>query len=391
MAKNGREAAAARTPRGSNHRDQHRRHAARCVTSLSRDLESRLRKGLIEDQGFDSLRTSLGPLFFLVWHRPAPITVLAAQLGVSKQACSQLATVAERAGYLERVPSPDDRRAKSIHLTRSGRDLVQKTIDIVRQTDADYQAIVGPRRYAKFTRTIAALYQALDASDGHALPAIDQVTRTVGALPLIIRRAQETLMKATANYGHAQLKLSHGHVLPFVGPEGARIPALARVQGIRREAVAGAARDLVSLGYLRKKPDPRDRRGSILFLAGPGKKLVSDALVELSSLEARIDRAVGRPLVSSFIQTAAAIEAELGLTPAAAAAWDPAETGERTERGGEPNAFQECATRSALLGGASPETLRGLAQQLHRELGDRQATQLSALLQREVAETRRLP
>ena len=357
---------------------RHRNNAARHLTVLSRDLEARMRTGLVKNQGFTSLRASLGPLFFLVWTRPAPVTSLARQLGVTKQACSQLANLAERAGYLERIQSPEDGRSKTLHLSPRGRALVERSIEIIRRADADYAAIVGSERYAQFTRTIAALYRALDFPADSGLSFLETATRTVGTLPLIAQRAQQALMLATAVHGHEGLKLSHSLILPFVGTSGIRISDLARIHDASPRAIAATARDLVSLGYLCKKPDPADRRGTLLFLSREGEDLVADSLVELESLERRIEGVLGRTVMSEFLETAAKI----------ASALDP-----------EEDIDDLFSSNTAPLPDHPPyrgnrdDEMQSLANRLHHELGDRRSIRLAELLSKRAAanSSRKMP
>jgi len=349
---------------------RNRNNAVRHMTALSRDLEARMRTGLVEKRGFASIRASLGPLFFLVWTRPTPITSLARQLGVTKQACSQLANLAERAGYLERIQSPEDGRSKTLHLTRRGRDLIEQSIEIIRQADTDYAAIVGARRYATFTKTIAALYKALDFPADSRLTFLEKTTRTVGTLPLITQRAQRALMDATAEHGHAGLKISHSQVLPFVGPDGIRITDLARIHGASRQAIGATARDLVSLGYLSKEADPRDRRGAILFLSESGARLVSDSLVELESLEQRIERILGSSVVSEFLDTVAELESALGIEEDI---YDVSASSAQKGRG------------RSTGGGHRDSDIKTLAEQLHHELGDQNSIRLAELLNQQAS------
>ena len=321
--------------------------------------------GLVE-QGFDSLRASLGPLFFLIWTRPRPITSLARQLGVTKQACSQLANLAERASYVERIPSSEDGRSKLLRLSERGHSLVERSIAIVRTADADYAAIVGPKRYARFTETIAALYKALELPVESGLAFLENATRTVGTLPLVTQRAQQALMQATAEHGHDGLKMSHGQVLPFVGTGGVRTSDLARIHRARRQAIGATVRDLVALGYLRKEADPLDRRGAVLFLSNRGSRLVSDSLVELGALQQRIARALGRRAFGEFLQTAAMLHAELGT---------------------HEDIFDVSLSTSTPIQEPPPKTrsrrdweMEQLAAKLHRELGHRRSIRLAALL-----------
>ena len=53
---------------------------------------------LLEERSYGGLRPSLGPFMSLIWIEGRPLTAIASQLSISKQACSQLANLAEAAG-----------------------------------------------------------------------------------------------------------------------------------------------------------------------------------------------------------------------------------------------------------------------------------------------------
>lgn len=342
---------------------RHRNDPVRHLTVVARDLQARMTAGLVGAQGFDSLRSSLGPFLSLVWTEDRPITLLARQLGITKQACSQLANLAEEAGYVERLPDPVDRRSKILRLSPRGRLLIQRSIDIVRQADRDYSDIVGPTAYARFTTAIARLYEAINVPTKNDLAYLRKATRTVGALPLITLKAQQDLMRATAAHGHPGLKMSHSQILSFVGASGVRIGDLARIHAVGRQTISATARDLVALGHLRREPDPTDRRGALLFLTDRGVRLVRDAIVELRKLERRVEQTLGPRLLGQFLAVARDLHATLAAgddifdLPSAR---PPARAPERSI--------------------ASDDDLVLLAARLQRELGSRKCLRLAELL-----------
>ena len=56
------------------------------------------------------------------------LTDLAARVGITHQSMSELVSVLEQAGYLERCPDPSDRRARIVRLTPAGRQVVHRAI-----------------------------------------------------------------------------------------------------------------------------------------------------------------------------------------------------------------------------------------------------------------------
>ena len=77
------------------------------------------------DQGFADIREGHGCVFgFIDVEHGSRLTDLAERAGFTKQAVGEAATELERLGYLERVPDPNDRRAKIIKLTPRGLEAV---------------------------------------------------------------------------------------------------------------------------------------------------------------------------------------------------------------------------------------------------------------------------
>ena len=296
---------------------RYRDNLARHLIGISRDLQSRVRRSLGEQCGYRGLRPSFGPLLSLLWDEGRPLGAIAGELAISNQACSQLAKLVEAAGYLERRPNPEDQRSKLVMLTPRGRALVEQGVRIILESEADYAALVGAGPYRRFTTALAALYLGLGLPV-HADPALTaRASRSVGVLPLIGVRVARELMEATIARGHAGLKMSHGQVLPLIGPEGGRIHEIARLQRVSRQAISATTQDLEALGYLRREPDPRDRRGVVLQLTSRGARLIGASVAALDGLELFFRDVLGdRPLehlkrVARDLYQALHLEAEI--------------------------------------------------------------------------------
>lgn len=82
------------------------------------DLARRINDGVVA-RGFEA-RPAFGFAFTRLAPDGATATDLAAHLGVTKQAASQLVDELVRKGYAERRPHPDDARARLVVLTELG-------------------------------------------------------------------------------------------------------------------------------------------------------------------------------------------------------------------------------------------------------------------------------
>lgn len=71
---------------------------------------------------------------------------LAARLRMSKQALNYMLGELERMGYLQRLPDPDDLRARRIVLTDRGREIIPVIRTAVRATERRWAAVLGEQR-----------------------------------------------------------------------------------------------------------------------------------------------------------------------------------------------------------------------------------------------------
>ena len=89
------------------------------LAAAYRTLTERL-GAAVQDVGVDGMRPSFGFVIRAVAAERPTITRLAEMLDVTKQSASALADEAERAGLIERVEVPGDRRRRRLGLTARG-------------------------------------------------------------------------------------------------------------------------------------------------------------------------------------------------------------------------------------------------------------------------------
>ncbi|WP_371672500.1 MarR family winged helix-turn-helix transcriptional regulator [Streptomyces sp. NBC_00289] len=89
------------------------------LLAVAGDLTQRIHDGVVA-RGFEGVRPAHGFAFARLAPDGATATDLAAHLGVTKQAASQLVEEIVRKGYAERRPHPEDARARLVVLTEQG-------------------------------------------------------------------------------------------------------------------------------------------------------------------------------------------------------------------------------------------------------------------------------
>lgn len=89
------------------------------LLAVAGELTQRIHEGVVA-RGFEGLRPAHGFAFARLAPDGATVTELAAHLGVTKQAASQLVGEIVRKGYAERRAHPVDARARLVVLTERG-------------------------------------------------------------------------------------------------------------------------------------------------------------------------------------------------------------------------------------------------------------------------------
>lgn len=109
----------------------------------------------------------------------------------------------------------------------------------------------------------------------------------------LARALQEELFRRLAEQGHPGVRPRHGTVLAFLEPEGVRATELSARSGQHKQIVGTIVDELVELGYVRREPDPGDRRAKRVVPTARGLDEIAKARAILASIEDRHRRALG--------------------------------------------------------------------------------------------------
>lgn len=90
------------------------------------------------------------------------IGALARKMGVTRQAAAQLAAEIEAAGFVERLPDPQDRRGVIVRFTETGRAALAAAVEVIAEIEGDYARIVGNDRLEATKATLAEILAAFD-------------------------------------------------------------------------------------------------------------------------------------------------------------------------------------------------------------------------------------
>ena len=105
---------------------------------------------------YSDIRITHGCVFGNIEPEGSRLTYLAERANMTKQSVGEVTTELERLGYVERVPDPNDGRAKIIRLTERGRAAQALGLGIIDEIEQEWAERYGADR-------VAALRDALDA------------------------------------------------------------------------------------------------------------------------------------------------------------------------------------------------------------------------------------
>lgn len=111
--------------------------------------------------------------------------------------------------------------------------------------------------------------------------------------------------------GFGDISAAHASVFPFVPPEGIQVSELAKLAHVRKQTMAQAVDELEQLGYVERRPDPRDRRARLVLLTRRGKQVPTIAVATGRKVEERWAALTSPDTVESLRQSLVALLNEL--------------------------------------------------------------------------------
>lgn len=126
-----------------------------------RAMETRVFEGLAA-AGFDDFTPAQARVFQRIAPGGSRLTDLAVQAGITKQSVGFLVDQLESAGYVERVPDPEDGRARLVRIAERGARSVEASRGIVAQVEAEWTAHLGEERMAQLRAILTDLREITD-------------------------------------------------------------------------------------------------------------------------------------------------------------------------------------------------------------------------------------
>ena len=117
-------------------------------------------EGLAE-RGFADFRPAHGTIGQHIEDEGSRVTDLARLAQITKPSVVYLVNDLERLGYVERVPDPDDGRAKLVRLTLRGAEAQAVARELIAQVEQDWAGLLGGNDFRALRDLLERLHDAL--------------------------------------------------------------------------------------------------------------------------------------------------------------------------------------------------------------------------------------
>ncbi len=112
--------------------------------------------------GYDDLSPAMGRIGAQIAEEGSRVTELAERARITKQSASVLVEQLERAGYVSRIPDPEDARAKRVTMAARGREVQQVARREERAIEREWTRHLGADRMRVLREALADLRAVTD-------------------------------------------------------------------------------------------------------------------------------------------------------------------------------------------------------------------------------------
>jgi len=107
------------------------------------------------------------------------------------------------------------------------------------------------------------------------------------------RRYHDAALESVRSKGHPELTLGHSMVLPHIEREGSRLTEIAERAGMTKQSASEVIGTLAELGYVKRAPDPLDRRAQRITFTRKGEQFLLAAHEAKAARELEMDERLG--------------------------------------------------------------------------------------------------
>ena len=115
----------------------------------------------LAERGHPEVRAPHGDVMQYLDDAGTQVSVLAQRAQITKQSMAELVLHLERHGYVERVPDPDDRRAKLVRATARGGEVYAIAREVVEELEREWTQRLGRTKMRQLRQLLVELNAAL--------------------------------------------------------------------------------------------------------------------------------------------------------------------------------------------------------------------------------------
>jgi len=134
----------------------YRTNVARKLDNVSEEFHRR-RRDKLQARGYNGLKLSFHAVLSNIVFSGTRLVDIAEINGMTKQAIGQIADEIEELGYIKRIPDAHDGRAKNLVLTELGEQLLQDSVNMVEEVEAEFASLIGEEKIQQLANILAEL------------------------------------------------------------------------------------------------------------------------------------------------------------------------------------------------------------------------------------------
>lgn len=115
------------------------------------------------------------------------------------------------------------------------------------------------------------------------------------------RGLEACLRSGLREAGYGDIRPAHYAVFRHLGPEGSRVTELAEAAGMTQQSMGEMVAHLEDLGFVERRPDPRDGRARIVVPTESGREGITTAARLLAETEADLAGRMGEERLESLV------------------------------------------------------------------------------------------
>ena len=113
----------------------------------------------LAERGFPDVRPAHNAVFQYLDGSGTTVSTLAERAEMTKQAMGELVTHLEQRGYVDRVPDPNDGRAKLVRPTAKGREVYAVVRELIPELEQRLVDTLGPTRVRQLRRDLRTIQE----------------------------------------------------------------------------------------------------------------------------------------------------------------------------------------------------------------------------------------